>query len=164
MSSSSWWDYITDPESDHIFVDDYFFCAFPKSTKHYVDREINSERVKFPWFDKTAWEGLQREEFNREMRETDEATIVRWTGSDTNRMEICYSNNSDWYFICKQGDVFFSVSVIGAHPEVHCNSFVFCNSDGSTGHSLNLDKFQDPHATLKHMIDVGKDFIDYQHH
>lgn len=160
-----WWEEITSFDSDHMFVDDYFFCAMPKSANHYVDSVGRGVKLRYPVFRAEAWEGLVREEVNRgEMTDAGEATVIRWVGSTENQMEVCYAHSSDWYFICRQGDLFFSVNVIGSHPAVHCNDFVFCNSDGSSSCTLKLSKLQDPGATFKYMLGVAQDFIEYPRH
>ncbi len=166
---SDWWDNITDNEVvSCIFCNDDYFCPFPSSENHYVDRKIHGKRLSYPDFDKVGWEGLQREEFSRDdievMWYTTSAKGVRWVGSDTNRMEICYASAGNWYFACKQGEQFFSVAVIGCHPEVHCNNFVFCNSDGSSEKSVDLNNLKDPYAVLQTMLSIADSFIRYQRH
>lgn len=166
-NKDNWWDDIVGAESG-VFTDDTFFCAFPESNAHYVDSEIYGKRIKLPSFNEEEWARLTREEFSYDsvevMWDTASAKGVRWVGSETNRMEICYVDSSDWYFICKQGEKFFSVAIIGAHPEVHCNSFVFCNSDGSSGHDLDLEDFQNPRDTLEIMLGIANEFIQHQRH
>lgn len=160
---NDWWDTIT--ANSGVFTDDNLFCAFPNTRNHYVDSEVRGKRLAYPQFNKSALESLQREEFQREkvdvMWYTTSAEGVRWVGSDTNRMEICYVGDGNWYFICQQGELFFSVNMVGCHPGVHCNNFCFCNSDGSSSKHLNLSRFVDPNETLNYMFGVAADFTDY---
>lgn len=148
-----WWDHIT--KSDDIFDDNNFYCAFPKSKIKYIDDEINDKDIEFPQFDKNGWDDL-----SLVIVMMDE-TVICWDGSYTNRMEICYLDDSDWYFICKQNELFFSVSIINGHPEVHCNNFVFCNSHGSSYHTLDLNKFKNPYDILKYMFNVAIGFLHF---
>ncbi len=130
--------------------------------------DIEGEEIEFPVFNNAGWQGLQREEARREkvevMWETSSADVVRWVGSDTNRMELCCAESGDWYFICKQDEKFFGVSVIGCHPEVHCNDFVFCNSDGSTDYSVDISEYIDPVDSVASMKEIAMDFIHDQTH
>lgn len=160
---SDWFQNISD--SDYMFVDDFFYLAFPSSRKYYTDKEIQGEKLNYPKFEKDKWSELQREEFEKIVEDnSDSAKVIRWVGSERNRMEICYVYSSEWYFICQQDEKFFSVAVIGAHPCVICNDFNFGNSDGSTSYSLSLDKFVDPQNTLNIMLDIADDLIEYQKH
>lgn len=182
QSETNWWDKIVGDVADRsgregpsklqdmkgIFTDDNFFLAFPESNSHYVDIDINGQDLQYPSFKSEDWEGLVKEEFSYDrvhvMWETLSARGVRWVGSEANRMEICYVETGDWYFICKQGEQFFSVAIISSHPEVHCNDFAFTNSDGSTDYELDLATFQDPLLTLQAMRGIANEFIEDQTH
>ena len=161
-----WWDKLT--KSKGIFCDDTYSCCFPSSGADYVDDEIEGEDVSLPDFDKAGWNGLQREEFSLEEVEVmwymTSAKVVRWVGSDTNRMEIRYASSGNWYFACQQGENFYSVAVIGSHPEVHCNAFTFGNSDGSSSYGLKIADYVDPHDTVQEMMGIAMGFVDDQQH
>lgn len=169
---ADWWATITSTESE-IFEFDNFFHAFPAnlSCRHFVDGEIRDEAINFPKFQMNLWSELRKEEFQienakRSYYKSYTAHGVRWVGSEENKMELCYIGDCDWYFICKQKELFFSVSVIGSHPEVHCNDFIFCNSDGSSMYHLDLEDWADCNCSelLYDMLEIAEELIEYQKH
>ncbi len=163
--SDDWWNKIATDGERCIFEDDNFFRCFPRSQSHYIDDYVRGQILVYPKFDVTGWNGLQREEFTRRASsrywDEDKAEGIRWIGSNTNRMEVCCVHSNYWYFACKQDDKFFGVAVMGCHPEVHCNSFTFSNSHGSSAYSIDLADFVDPVKTLEYMLEAATVLATY---
>lgn len=153
----SWWDSITDLRREDIFEANCFLETFPPASTSFVDERIN---FSFPSFDSANWEKLRRKTSRRRLSENDDATVVRWIGSDHHRMELCYSESDTWYFLCKQDDRYFSVSIINGHLYILWNDVACIGTDGSTGYGLSPKSFRDPQTTLEKMMEIAKKLME----
>jgi hypothetical protein len=161
---TDWFDDIINSTS--MLCGENFFNSFPETDMHFCDDEVNGVDIIFPDFNASTWDGLERQEFECECDCDDiiMAKCIRWVGSDSNKMQLYYADSSNWYFIAKEDSKFFGVGIIGSHPEVYCNNFNFCNSDGSSYRTLILNQYTTAYYTLTKMMLIATNFIENQIH
>lgn len=87
---------------------------------------------------------------------------LRWIDSPDRRIEIVYRSGCEWFVIIQDENSVLAVRVLGGHPEIVTNEFIYVSSHGDTYHELELDDFDSPATVIAKMKKIAKEFFQIQ--
>lgn len=161
------WDLIENYMEVFPSMNDVIF-AFKVNGNRYCDKEINEQlpNLSLPNFNVTTWsQNPQVIEFQvPSYSGYINGICLKWFENPNNRIEFIYLGYDDWIFIIQQDKKFLASAILGCHPAVFTNTFLFANSDGSTFINMNPRDYLNANQLLEYMIKLTHDFLYHQIH